>query len=172
MGETGHVPFPSRLLADGERVVLDLRPHWRALVPPVLVLLLVAVGVGFGFTVARDHPLVRLILAVTALVLLLAFSLAPFLRWRATHYVVTDRRVLVRTGVLRRSGRDVPLSRVNDITFTHSLVERALGCGTLAIESAGTGGQVVLRSIPAVEQVHRTLYDLLEQTDRRLRGPE
>ena len=82
----------------------------------------------------------------------------------------TDRRVLVRTGVLSRSGRDVPLSRINDITFSHSLFERMLGTGTLVIESAGERGQVVLADVPHVEQVQRQVYDLVEDTDNRLRS--
>jgi len=44
-----------------------------------------------------------------------------------------------------------------------------LGCGTLVIESAGERGQVVLRDVPRVEQVQRTVYDLVEDTDARLR---
>ena len=65
--------------------------------------------------------------------------------------------------MLARQGRDVPLSRINDITFSHSLFERILGCGTLVVESAGERGQVVLTEVPNVEQVQRTLYDLVEQ---------
>jgi uncharacterized membrane protein YdbT with pleckstrin-like domain len=103
-------------------------------------------------------------------VLLAGYSLRPFLRWVTTHFVVTDRRVLVRTGILARTGRDVPLSRINDITFSHTFFERLLGCGTLVVESAGERGQVTLSDVPKVESVQRTLYDLVEQTDARLRG--
>jgi uncharacterized membrane protein YdbT with pleckstrin-like domain len=77
----------------------------------------------------------------------------------------------VRTGVLSRSGRDVPLSRINDITFSHTFLERLLGCGTLVVESAGERGQVTLSDVPKVERVQRQLYDLVENTDERLRGP-
>ena len=90
----------------------------------------------------------------------------PFLRWRTTLFVITTRRVVVRTGVLSRQGRDVPLSRINDVTFSHDLVERLLGCGTLVVESAGERGQVTLTEVPRVETVQRTLYDLVERADR------
>ena len=107
---------------------------------------------------------------IAVLAVLVAYSLRPFLRWLTTHFVVTDRRVLVRTGVLARTGRDVPLSRINDITFSHTFLERLLGCGTLLVESAGERGQVTLTDVPKVEQVQRQLYDLVEDTDVRLRG--
>ena len=87
----------------------------------------------------------------------------PYLRWRSTLIVVTTRRVVVRTGVLARSGRDVPLHRINDVTFSHSLFDRLLGCGTIVVESGGDRGQVVLDDVPHVEQVQRTLYDLADR---------
>ena len=161
--------FNPKLLAENERIVLDLRPHPKALAQPVFVLLAVC-GAG-SYTIARfSEPVARYAAVGGALLVLALFAVVPFLAWRTTHFVVTDRRVLVRTGVLARNGRDVPLSRINDITFSHSLFERMLGTGTLVIESAGERGQVVLADLPHVEQVQRQVYDLVEQTDNRLRG--
>jgi Bacterial PH domain len=62
--------------------------------------------------------------------------------------------------VLSRSGHDMPLTRLNDVSFSHNMIERMLGCGTLVVESAGERGQVVLTDVPKVEQVQRTLYRL------------
>ena len=116
--------------------------------------------------VAGDGRL-QVVVAVLAALLLGRLTLVPFLRWLGTSYVVTTRRVAVRSGVLSRSGRDVPLSRINDLTFSHSLLERLLGCGTLVVESAGERGAVVLTAVPGVEQVQRTVHDLAEQNGRR-----
>jgi uncharacterized membrane protein YdbT with pleckstrin-like domain len=139
-----------------------------------LVTLVLVLGVG-GFAAAAipsgsQQGLGRLAVLVVGLLLLGLYAVRPFLRWITTHFVVTDRRVLVRTGVLARTGRDVPLSRINDITFSHTFLERLLGCGTLVVESAGERGQVTLSEVPKVEQVQRQLYDLVEKTDLRLRG--
>lgn len=161
--------FNAKLLAENERIVLDLRPHVKVLAQPVFVLLAVC-GAG-SFTVARfTEPAARYAALGAATLVLALFAVVPFLRWRTTHFVVTDRRVLVRTGVLSRSGRDVPLSRINDITFSHSLLERMLGTGTLVIESAGERGQVVLTDVPQVEHVQRQVYELVEETETRRRG--
>ena len=154
--------YPAKLLSEGEDVVLDMHPHWKRLVLPVLSLVVVLALAGYLLAVVDDGR-AQVAIAVAAAVLLVAFTIVPFLRWRTTLFVVTTRRVVVRTGVLARQGRDVPLSRINDITFSHSLFERMLGCGTLVVESAGERGQVVLTEVPNVEQVQRTLYDLVEQ---------
>ena len=165
--------FSTKVLADGEQLVLDLHPHWKALLSPLVTLVLV---LGIGSFAAASVPagsrqgLLRILVLVVGLMPLAAYALRPFLRWVTTHFVVTDRRVLVRTGILARSGRDVPLSRINDITFRHTALERMLGCGTLVVESAGERGQVTLTGVPRVERVQRELYDLVERTDARLRG--
>jgi uncharacterized membrane protein YdbT with pleckstrin-like domain len=165
--------YATKLLAADEHLIHDLHPHWKALISPVVTLILV-LGVG-GFIASAipagdNQGKERLAVLVIGLLLLGYYSLRPFLRWITTHFVITDRRVLVRTGILARTGRDVPLSRINDITFSHTFLERLLGCGTLVIESAGERGQVTMTEVPKVERVQRELYDLVERTDNRLRG--
>jgi uncharacterized membrane protein YdbT with pleckstrin-like domain len=165
------MPYPARLLAPDEDVVLDLHPHWkRLLVPALLVPLVVGLATYVWFVVpsgAARTPLRWAVFAVAALVLL-RWSLWPFVTWQTTRYVLTTRRVVIRQGVLSRRGRDIPLTRVNDVSFQHTLVERMLRCGTLTIESAGEHGQVVLPEVPAVERVQREVYRCAEVESRRV----
>ena len=65
----------------------------------------------------------------------------------------------------------MPLSRLNDVSFQHTVWERMLGCGTLVVESAGERGQLTLDDIPKVELVQRTLYRLSDELRGR-RGPD
>ena len=90
------------------------------------------------------------------------WSVWPWVVWRTTHYVFTNERIITRQGVFSRVGRDIPLNRVNDVSFQHTFFERILACGTLTIESAGERGQVVLEDIPRVERVQSHLYELVE----------
>jgi uncharacterized membrane protein YdbT with pleckstrin-like domain len=103
------------------------------------------------------------VVGVLALVAVASLAFWPWLVWRTTHYVFTNERVILRTGVFSRNGRDIPLGRVNDVSFSHGVVERMLGCGTLTIESAGERGQVVLTDIPQVEKTQSVLYELVEE---------
>ncbi|MDQ1685902.1 MAG: hypothetical protein QOC82_2639 [Frankiaceae bacterium] len=157
--------FPRRLLGEDEEVVLDLHPHWKRLVVPAALVPIVA-GVAtyvvFVLPSGSAQTPLRLAVVAVALAVLLRFSVWPWLRWLTTRYVLTTHRVVIRQGVFARSGRDVPLTRVNDVSFHHSLVERMLGCGTLTIESAGEHGQVELPEVPRVEQVQREVYRLVE----------
>jgi uncharacterized membrane protein YdbT with pleckstrin-like domain len=168
------MPFPQRLLADDEHVVLDLHPHWKRLLLPLLLIpAVVGLATYLLFLVPSGTvrtPL-RWAIVVVAVVVLLRFSLWPWITWQTTRYTLTTRRVVIRRGVLGRSGRDIPLTRVNDVSFHHTLFERLLRCGTLTIESAGEHGQVVLPEVPDVELVQREVYRCVEEETRRLGGP-
>ena len=91
------------------------------------------------------------------LVLIGWLTLWPFLNWLTTHFVITDRRVMYRHGVLSRSGIDIPLARINSVEFRHRLIDRLLRTGTLVVESASQD-PLEFHDIPRVEQVHALLY--------------
>lgn len=151
-------------LAAGERLVLQLRPHRRRLVFPAVALVIVAGLASYTAAVVpagRFQSGLRLAVAVVAAVLVLLGCVRPWLRWRARRLLVTDRRVLVRTGLLRQAGRDLPLNRVADVSFEQGPVERLFGSGTLVVEPAGEGEAVRMADVPSVQRVHAALLDLL-----------
>ncbi|MBO0826897.1 MAG: PH domain-containing protein [Streptosporangiales bacterium] len=148
-------------LADGEQVVHDLHQHWVKLVGPA-VLLVLTVGLGGFLAALAAQQWLQLVIGLAVLVVVLFWVLRPFLRWYTTTYTLTDRRLLIRSGVLSKSGHDLPLRRVTDVAFRHSLWQRMYGAGTLILESAGEQGQVVLTAVPSVQDVYRDLYEILD----------
>jgi uncharacterized membrane protein YdbT with pleckstrin-like domain len=168
--------YPTRLLSDDEKIVYEMRPHWRSLVGPVIVLLVLVgawsylfarSGSWFGEGVPRTG--LRVVLSLAALAVLVFWVIRPFINWATTQYVFTDRRIIVRSGFIARHGRDMPLSRVNDVSFGHTVLERMLNCGTLVVESAGTQGQLVIASVPNVETIQREIFRLHDEDDARRR---
>jgi uncharacterized membrane protein YdbT with pleckstrin-like domain len=157
------VGFPESVLTKDEQVVLHMHPHWKALIWPVfwLVVGMAALGVAWIF-LSGLGTIPLLVITVVGIGLIVWLTIWPWISWRTTHYVFTNERVILRQGVFARSGRDIPLGRVNDVSFSHGLIERMLGCGTLTIESAGERGQVTLDDIPRVERTQSTLYELVE----------
>jgi membrane protein YdbS with pleckstrin-like domain len=157
--------------ADDEQLVLRLHPHWKVLVRPVLLaviviaaaLVLVAV-IPSGKAAAAE----RLAVAAVAILALMLWLAVPVLRWRTTTYELTTRRLRVRDGIVTRHGRDIPLARINDVSFEQGPFDRLLGCGRLVVESAGEHGQIRLTEIPHVQYVHTTLFRLVEDEQRRL----
>jgi len=159
------VGFPESVLTKDEHVDMHLHPHWKALFWPAvagIVLIAAVIAAWLLLPKAGWSPIALMVIGAIALVLIVWFSAWPWLKWRTTHYVFTNERIITREGVFSRVGRDIPLNRVNDVSFQHSFFERMLGCGTLTIESAGERGQVVLDDIPHVERVQSHLYELVE----------
>ncbi len=165
--------FPQSVLSDDESVVMHLHPHGKALIAPVVWLVIAVAATAVAWLViGAGYPFLQIAVTAVMVLVLIVFTIRPWLVWQTTHYVFTTERVLMRTGVLSRNGRDIPLSRINDVSFSHGLVERMLGCGTLTIESAGERGQVVLKDLPRVERTQSRLYELVEQDRDRQRGTD
>jgi membrane protein YdbS with pleckstrin-like domain len=156
------VAYPDELLSEQEHVVVHSHPHFKMLVLPTLALL-VTVGAGTWLAIlAKDAPSpwnsVGLIaVGVVALVLVVWLFLAPLVRWRTTHFIVTTDRLIAREGVLKRTGIDIPMGRINSVQFEHGLLDRVFGCGTLIIESA-SDEPLRFEDIPHVEKVHTVIY--------------
>ena len=161
--------YPDDLLGEDEHVVMHQHPHWKMLLLPVLVLFVVVGGGAYLAALVASTPFstpVWIALAVVGGILLIWLTLAPLVRWKTTHFVVTSRRLMVREGVLTRSGVDIPMARINSVRFRHGIVDRVVGCGTLIVESA-SDEPLEFDDIPRVEKVHTLLYrEITEQEDQ------
>lgn len=140
------MPFSGPLLHDGEDVVIDVRPHWWFLAGPVAVLAAVIVAA----VVVAVHSLPSVVDWVTigALGLSVVWLVARYTRWVSTSLVVTTSRLIRRTGVLARSGREIPLAALTDVSYHQRLFQRLIGAGDLLLESAGRQGQEVFPDLP------------------------
>jgi len=162
------VAYPEDDLAPDEELILHRHPHWKMLLVPVLVLLVVVALAGFLAALIRNQSWANvgwIVLAVLGITVIARRTMTPLLRWYTTHFVLTDRRVLVRQGLLTRTGLDIPMTRINSVRFRHGLLDRMLGTGTLIIESASQE-PLEFDDIPHVEQVHSLLYNEVYDADR------
>ncbi|KAA2251242.1 PH domain-containing protein [Solihabitans fulvus] len=152
--------YPDNLLSEGEHVVIHKHPHWKMLIVPVFCFL-VTVGIGgylAGLVADTSWKTVGWIaLAAVCVLSFIWLTLTPLVRWRTTHFIVTNNRVMAREGFINRTGIDIPLSRINSVRFEHGLIDRIVGCGTLIVESA-SDDPLEFDDIPQVERVHSLLY--------------
>ncbi len=154
--------LPRKYLGADEVEVLHVRTHGKALFWPAVVLLVTAVAVGIGLAlIPPSWPgwLVWVVVGVGVLIVLI-WVVAPFLRWLTTTYTITDRRIITRRGIINKSGHDLPLTRINNVAYERSLLDRILGCGTLVLTTAAEA-PVTLHDIPDVEHVHVVMTELL-----------
>ncbi len=158
--------LPKSSLTDDEKIIIEFHPHWSTLITTIfwtIVAVVVAGVVIFFIPDGGTQTIIRLIVAAVGVLAIIVVGFLPFLRWATTSYTLTNRRFVMRHGILSRSGRDIPLTRVNDVSFEHGLIQRMFRTGTLIVESGGEHGQLVLKSIPRVEYVQNQLYRIVEE---------
>jgi uncharacterized membrane protein YdbT with pleckstrin-like domain len=165
------VAYPDKVLGDDEEVVRHLHPHWLTVFWPIVLFLLLVGAASFGAALVPDgdqQGFWRSVVVLAAAALALVLVAVPLLRWRTTHYVITTHRLLYRTGVLSRHGRDIGLSRITDVSYRQTLWDRVINAGTVSIETAGEGGPTVFSAIPDSDGVQQLLNQLVEEdADRR-----
>lgn len=151
-----------KLLNDGEHIVFSTRTHVKALLVPALVLIVVAGLAGYLSSLPDSGRGIWLtVIWVIAAAILLKYAVWPFLTWLTATYTVTNRRLTTHRGIITRTGHDIPLGRISDVAYEKGLLDRILGCGTLIVSDASEQGRVVLNDVPRVEELQRTLSDLL-----------
>ncbi len=152
-----------KLLLDGEEVVEETRTHIKVLFVPFLfgLVLMGVAGFAVGFIGSRGDGWARGIVIAVAAVLFVITTLIPFLRWYLWTYTLTNLRIVEQRGILTRTGRVIPLMRINDVNYEKHLNDRLLGCGTLVVHDASQQEGLKLHDIPRIERFHRTVSGLV-----------
>ena len=166
------MPFPRRLLIESEELVLEIRPHWIALVLPAIGTLLILVGLGFAIGYAPDDGTGRsaAVWGATAIAvfLLVWYPLRRFISWATSWFVVTSDRVIHREGWIAKRSMEIPLEAINDVRFHQGVLERIIGAGDLIISSASEYGRQVFGDIREPEDVQKTIYHQGELNKQRM----
>jgi len=153
--------YPRKLLSQNEVVKVDLRPHWLYFFGPAATLIVIIV-VAIALLAAFDSAILGWF-SVVALVVAACWLVVRFVRWRSTYFVITNDKVIYRSGVFRKSGVQIPLERVNSVNFDQNLVERAVGAGDLLIESGGMAGPASFTDVRHPDKVQIILHDAIEE---------
>ncbi|WP_026075328.1 PH domain-containing protein [Cellulomonas massiliensis] len=163
------MPYPRSALTPEERLLLHRHPHVKMLFGSGGTLVLVTALAAWLLTWVQGQVprpswgTAALVAAGVVWLVVLVWFLVRLLAWSTTHFVVTDRRVMYRHGILTRTGIDIPLLRINSVQFEHGLVDRVLRTGTLMIESA-SDDPLSFADIPRVEEVHTLLYSAVHDS--------
>jgi uncharacterized membrane protein YdbT with pleckstrin-like domain len=169
------MPFPRKLLIENEQLILELRPHWIALVMPAIVTILVVAGwiaaVSYGPDDGTGRDVTFWAATAVAIFVLIWFPVRKFVAWVTSYFVVTSDRVIHREGWIAKRSMEIPLEAINDVRFHQGVFERMIGAGDLIISSASEFGREVFGDIRNPEFVQKTIYQQGElNKDRMYRG--
>ena len=142
-----------------ERCLAQVHRHWAILAPQFGLIGLVSLGwlILLGASTSEVlRPVAWSFFLFSAL--WLTWVIAD---WRSELFAVTDKRVLMVSGLVTKRLAVMPLSKVTDMTYERSALGRALGYGTFIMESAGQ--DQALSRIDFVEHPERLYFQLSEE---------
>ncbi|MBN9606082.1 MAG: PH domain-containing protein [Actinomycetales bacterium] len=148
-----------RRLTEGEEIVARLGPHPRALLGPIVALLLVVAAAAYLWGVLPERWMADVAAGIGVLVLVVG-ALPPVLRWAGTRYLLTTRRLIVASGVLGRSRRELLLARVGEVAVRRRGFAALWGCGDVLVHSAGD--PLVLGDVARPRLVQAAILELVE----------
>jgi uncharacterized membrane protein YdbT with pleckstrin-like domain len=127
-------------LLDGEEIVYLTRRHKIIFTWPVIWLLLSAVlfGIKWFFVFRPEVNFALMIFSGIFLSVALIHALVIWIRYRSAEFGVTNRRVIVKEGFIKRNTVEVFLKRVESVQVDQSIWGRILNFGTIIV--SGTGG--------------------------------
>ena len=159
----------SKLLNEGEYVVVSTRTHPKVLIFPLLVLAVTLAAAAYVNTIGDGDSARYLHYAVWAVaaVIIVWWVVRPLINWAFTTYTFTNRRFMKRSGLIAKEGRTIPLNRISGVDFEIGVIDRIFGCGTLVVSDASEQGRVELADIPRVEQVQLKVSEELHKLSER-----
>jgi membrane protein YdbS with pleckstrin-like domain len=165
-----------RDLLPGEQVITVTRPQPRKLAFPALLFIVVpAVGAFASAWIVKGEPtklvplitrewtfwLVAVCVAAVAWILL-GYCLPRVLRWHATQYVLTSRRIVARYGMLRRRDMQISLAAVRHVGLSQSLWQRILRSGNISLDT-GHGVDAVIPDVPEAARFRNFVLDAIDE---------
>ena len=122
--------YAKKNLMDGENIVYSSKLHWVIFLGPVLILI---VAISF-FNGSGDYGAFRGFLIFLAIIA----GIGQFIKFMTTDFIITNKRVIAKMGLVRRKSIEVLLNKVEGIQVDQGILGRILGYGTITI--GGTGG--------------------------------
>ena len=120
-------------LLSGETIFFRTHLHWKVFLLPALFFL-----VGIAITVVVIYEGIDPYLSFLILVIPLGVLFQSYLTWRCSEFAVTDKRVLIKTGIVSRHTLETILTKVENIGVEQTLWGRLFNFGTLYVTGTGS----------------------------------
>jgi membrane protein YdbS with pleckstrin-like domain len=163
-----------RFLTDDEEIRLTFRAHWRSgLLGMTMTVVLGVGGLLLGMWVDQEGSGLLwggILGLLGGLVLAALVTSQSLIEWLTTQYWVTSERLVVRTGLFTRKGREIPVDAINSVAIRQNAVERMLGYGDMAVESAGANSLQIFKNIPKPLEAQKAIYESREARTIHLSG--
>jgi uncharacterized membrane protein YdbT with pleckstrin-like domain len=138
--------YIDEILQPGEKVLYSTNAHWIFYLPAILAWIVVLVLLILSVTVATGVPaLVMACWAITAVVAIAAlyWTIKGWFHRLTTETDVTDRRVVHKTGFIKRRTFEIALDKIESVDVDQTILGRILDYGNVTIMGVGEGRQTI-----------------------------
>ena len=155
---TRRMKYPESMLSADESVLFDVHHSLYVLWKPAILLcaFVAAWIVVLAFTTNNTWAIYAGLIILFALSLYMAWRVQV---WSHTSLVLTDHRLIYRTGVIARHSREIPLAKINDVSFSQLVLGRLFGMGDLIIESASESSPFAYFNVPNPESLKKQVLE-------------
>ena len=129
--------YVDEILEPGEKVVFKTRLSWTLYVPAIVYALIALALTFFAASAAGFGVVVFVVAALAAVAALVSFLRAWFRRW-TTEIAVTDRRVVLKRGFIRRHTVEMNMQKVESVDVDQTQLGRLFNYGTVTIKGTGS----------------------------------
>ena len=124
-------------LLSGEKIFFRTHLHWKLFLLPAFLLLAGITCTAWGIYQGFDPYLSLLILVIP-----LGVAFHSYLTWRCSEFAVTDKRVMIKTGIVSRHTLETILTKVENIGVEQTLWGRLFDFGTLYVTGTGSTREI------------------------------
>lgn len=169
--------YVARYLFPTEKYRGEWRRHWIHMILPFVILVAATFLMGFLSSVfATHHADIAVTATVVVWLLVLVYAGWRVLDWFMDRFILTNKRVMLVSGLITRKVAMMPLLRVTDMKYQQSPMGRMLNYGTFVLESAGQ--DQALREVPHLPNPNELYLRVVEEmyepdaVEARLGGDE
>jgi uncharacterized membrane protein YdbT with pleckstrin-like domain len=175
LGRTERKPHP------GERVLFETRPRFIVSLKSAIIKFIIILLLLYFFTTilryaallqGRVNNLVNIPFVqgttyalVIIIFLFLIWILWNFLSWRSKNYTVTNQRVMIKTGIIRKKSVYMHYDKIQDIIVSQSIMERISYSGDIEIFGGHDRTSLILEDIPNPGEVENMINRMIEGDD-------
>jgi len=147
-------------LLAGEKVMYRAHLHWAIFILPAILTILMLV-----FLLLASATAIVWLLGVVVAAL---FWIHPLLKYHTSEFAVTNKRVIVKVGLVQRDSSETLLSKVEAIQVDQTIPGRMLNFGTITITGTGGTKESFPRIAAPMEFRRQVQAQIVDMEDRRV----
>lgn len=149
-------------LVKGEEIIFVTKLHWWAIIGPAISGFAVVFILGFcviGSSSSTGSSGMSAAIMTFAILMAVISLIGGYLNFQSSEFGVTNRRVLIKTGLIRRKTLELNLNKLESFQIRESILGRVLGYKNLHVTGSG-GTKQSFRNVANADIFRRRVVEL------------